>query len=95
MQYPYAATITSTATVSVRGSADTSLVFLTSKTFSTESWIVYPRTDAIDTTGQVIGNTTDYPPVRFPLVNEYVNLSIAGATSAGVAGTINVFVEGA
>jgi hypothetical protein len=68
---------------------------LIQKSFSTDSWIVYPRKSAVDTTAAGFGSSTDPQPMCIPLSGtDLIVVDITGGTSAAQTGTVHVYVEG-
>lgn len=68
---------------------------LIQKSFSTDSWIVYPRKQAVDTTAALVGATTDYASFCVPLSGtDLIVVGITGGTSAAQIGSVHVYVEG-
>lgn len=87
-------TITSTGTIAVVGAESGITMFTLAAGAS--SWTRYPRAKLYDTTGGLIGNTTDYPSVRFPVVEERLKVVTAGmSTSDAHDGTVVLITEGA
>jgi hypothetical protein len=68
---------------------------LIAKSFSTDSWIVYPRKSAVDTTAAGFGSSTDPQPMCIPLSGtDRIVAGITGGTSAAQTGTVHVYMEG-
>ena len=94
VQHVGSAAVPTTAAITLSG-ATRGIAYLTGISIaSTNNQQWYPRGLAIDTTGQTIGTSTDWAPIGLPVLNENLSLSIAGATSDGVSGTVIVMIEG-
>lgn len=88
------ATFASTGVVNVY--AGSTVRSFLSKSFSTDSWIVYPRKQARDTTDGLIGAATDYAlQACVPLSGtDLITVGFTGGTSAAQDATLSVYVEG-
>ena len=71
-----------------------SLTFWSAAIGSTGTIVRAPRQRVYDSTGVQIGATTDFAIAPFALVDEEVTLALVGATSASIAGTVDIYVEG-
>ena len=61
---------------------------------STDKWTYYPRYIAVDSTGAQVGNTTDFPGIRFPLCDERIRMSMTISTAVSLTGQLDIYVEG-
>ncbi len=84
---------TSTVALDIEGTTDKHI--FNGTIGSTDMWRKYVRESAVDSTGGAIGNTTDFPLVGIPLVNERVKLSLGLSTAEDLTGYLDIIVEGA
>ena len=83
---------TSLLTLNIEGATDN---HLWSKTIgSTDMWHYYPRTTLVDSTGVVMGVTTDSPVEKFILSDERIRVSMTISTAANLTGDLDFYVEG-
>ncbi len=62
---------------------------------TTNIFRAYPRHTIQDSTGVVMGFTTDSPMERFPLANERVRIDITNSSAKLLTGFLDIYVEGA
>jgi len=87
-----AGTVVTTGSFTLRPEGDTSLTYLT-KAATTNSWILYPRANIVDSTAG--SQSTDTPVTMMPIVRDRFKLSLTGCTSSEATATINIFLQGA
>lgn len=62
---------------------------------STDIFHAYPRHTIQDSTGVVMGVSTDSPMERFPLANERIRIDISNSSAVLLTGFLDIYVEGA
>jgi len=62
---------------------------------TTDIWHAYPRHTLVDSTGVVMGVTTDSPVERFPLANERIRIDVTNSSAVLLTGFLDIYVEGA
>ena len=82
-------------TVGRENSTDTWGQFLNGKAATTDNWYFMPRYKTADSTAaSTAWNSTAHVPDYYAIAGERIKSSLVGATSAGAAGTITVWVQG-
>ena len=61
---------------------------------TTDIWHAYPRHTIQDTTGVVMGVSTDAPMERFPLVDERIRIDVTDSSAKLLTGALTFYVEG-
>lgn len=61
---------------------------------TTNVWRFYPRHTLVDSTGVVMGVTTDSPVERFPLVDERIRIDLHNSSAVDLTGALTFYVEG-
>jgi len=61
---------------------------------TTDVWNFYPRHTLVDSTGVVMGVTTDSPVERFPLINDRIRIDLHNSTAVDLTGSLTFYVEG-
>ena len=61
---------------------------------STDVWTFYPRHTLVDSTGVVMGVTTDSPVERFPLCDNRIKIDLHNSTAVDLTGTLTIYVDG-
>lgn len=61
---------------------------------STDVWTYYPRHTLVDSTGVVMGVTTDAPVERFPLCDDRIQIELENSTAVDLTGTLTIYVDG-
>lgn len=86
--------ISTTAILELNRDGDTDHELWYAQLGSTDVFNSYPRHTLVDSTGVVMGVTTDAPMERFPLIDERIKIDLHNSTAVDLTGTLTIYVQG-